>query len=105
MPPSIEKLSPINAMTNGISTNAGETLRSSAMQLYIAGNRSPPTMQTATVANGSAVSFPCVTTAMRNSAATNTYAHAKYSRSPTAAHQPSIEMYATVRTAISIVSA
>ena len=39
-----------------------------------------------------------------NSAATNTYAHAKYSRSPTAVHQPSMEMYATVKTAMSIVS-
>ena len=64
MPPSMEKLSPINAMTNGMSTNAGETLRSRLMQLYIAGNRKPATMQTATSANGMAVSFPCVLTAM-----------------------------------------
>ncbi len=51
----MEKLSPMNAMTNGISTNAGPTvLRSSAMQPYIAGNRNAATMQTATSVNGMA---------------------------------------------------
>ena len=39
IPPSMEKLSPMNATTNGISTNAGPMFRSSAMQPYIAGNK------------------------------------------------------------------
>ena len=66
MPPSMEKLSPMNATTNGISTNAGPTLRSSAMQPYIAGNRNAATMQTATSVNGMALSVPWVRTASRN---------------------------------------
>ena len=66
IPPSIEKLSPMNATTNGISTNAGPTLRSSAMQPYIAGNKNAATMQTATSVNGMACSVPCVRTAKKN---------------------------------------
>ena len=58
MPPSMEKLSPINAITNGMSTNAGETLRSRPMQLYIAGNTMPPTMVTATSWNVKGFSLP-----------------------------------------------
>ena len=49
IPPSMEKLSPMNATTNGISTNAGPILRSSAMQPYIAGNKNAATMQTGVV--------------------------------------------------------
>ena len=66
IPPSIEKLSPMNATTNGISTNAGPILRSSAMQPYIAGNKNAATMQTATSVNGKACSVPCVRTAKKN---------------------------------------
>ena len=75
MPPSMEKLSPMNATTNGISTNAGPMFRRRAMALYMAGNRKAATMHTATDANGMAFSSPCVQTAVRNSAMTYKNAH------------------------------
>ena len=70
MPPSMEKLSPMKATTNGISTNDGPMFRSSAMKLYMAGKRNAATMQTATDANGMAFSVPCVWTAVKKSAIT-----------------------------------
>ena len=65
----------MNATTNGISTNAGERVRSRAMKLYMAGNKNAATMHTATDANGMAFCVPCVQTAVRNSAIT--YRNAK----------------------------
>ena len=70
MPPSMEKLSPMKATTNGISTNDGPMFRSSAMKLYMAGKRNAATMQMATDANGMAFSVPCVWTAVKKSAIT-----------------------------------
>ena len=68
MPPSMEAESPTNATTNGMRTRTFPVCRRYPIQLYMTGNITPASMQSATSENGIAPALPCVRTAIRQSA-------------------------------------